>query len=137
MLLFFLFNCTQNEVDDDKKEKNNEQEKYNYFINNATKLNMDQTTDILNNGICYINLEGSGSTGYWWYYNIDDETKIMLYDMQTFDFNQSDTVGGHIMGVWKFKGIATGETKITFKYYRSWEGEETAIDTRVYSVNIN
>ena len=45
-------------------------------------------------------------------------------------------VGAGSKHTWNFKGVKQGTTKISFKYYRSWEGEKSATKTSEYTIKI-
>jgi predicted secreted protein len=37
---------------------------------------------------------------------------------------------------WVFRGLVEGEARLTFRYYKVWEGEKSSIDERMYSIRI-
>lgn len=79
-------------------------------------------------------LKGNPTTGYTWQYIIDDESIIKM-DSES-SVLDSDLTGAGSSFSWNFKALKVGETKITFKYYRVWEGEATAIQTVEYLIKV-
>lgn len=82
-----------------------------------------------------IAIKANPTTGFDWYYTADNEGIIKL----TKDDYSSDSpglVGGGGVHSWTYEGVKQGTVKLTFKYYRSWEGESTAIETRLYTVTV-
>lgn len=53
--------------------------------------------------------------------------------------NQETTqmVGTPSLFKFKITGLQAGSTDVVFDYYRSWEGSESAVDTRTYIVNVD
>ena len=47
-----------------------------------------------------------------------------------------NVVGAGGAHTWTFKVLAEGCVRLTFQYYRPWEAPETAIETRIYAVNV-
>jgi predicted secreted protein len=45
-------------------------------------------------------------------------------------------VGGGGVHEWTFKGLTKGTVILTFKYFRPWENESTAIETKVFTVEV-
>ena len=82
-----------------------------------------------------VKLDGNPTTGYDWYFTVSDESMLTLVsDGYTSTHPGADGAGGTY--VWNFKGLKPGEAKITFKYYRAWEGEDSAEKTAVYRVTV-
>lgn len=82
-------------------------------------------------------LKGNETTGYTWHYQIGNEQLLKLTAEKSVP--DSSLIGAGSMYYWDFQALKTGNTQITFKYYRDWEGEAstTAENTKVYSVTIN
>lgn len=118
------------------EQLSDEQRAYNEYIDGLEILSEDSVNDVAVDRIVCVILEGNASTGYWWYYAIDDGTKIALYDEETFDFSEPDSAGSPVTAVWKFQATASGNATIVFRYYRYAEGPETSIDTRAYTMQI-
>ncbi|MEG1547139.1 MAG: protease inhibitor I42 family protein [Clostridia bacterium] len=84
-----------------------------------------------------IKLDGNISTGYGWYGSFSEEGIAKIASDEYIDGNKNGMVGGG--GVFEFtiEGIAAGETKLTFIYMREWEGEQSAVDMRVYTLKVD
>lgn len=93
--------------------------------------------------IVSITLDENATTGYSWHYSIENSDLIKFDSESTSDSGTTDakdikpvTVGAGSKHTWNFKGVKQGGTKITFKYYRSWEGEKTDVKTAEYTIKI-
>ena len=86
-----------------------------------------------NNGT--VTLKGNPTTGFEWKYAIADNSVIKL-DSES-SIVDSNAIGAGSTFTWNFKAMKAGETKITFKYYRSWEGEASAEQTIEYLIKVN
>lgn len=85
-----------------------------------------------------ITLEENPTTGYVWTLKIGTENVVALESDEYMPTQTSaNMVGSGGNHVWNFKGVSAGETVLTFKYYRPWEKEETAIETRVFNVIVS
>ncbi|MBU0651005.1 protease inhibitor I42 family protein [bacterium] len=84
-----------------------------------------------------VKLESNPSTGYTWapYYA---EERISLDGIE-YQPNNSDEkiVGSGGVTVFKFKALKSSKTVMTFKYFRPWLGEESAVKIKKYKVYIN
>lgn len=70
-------------------------------------------------------LKGNPSTGYSWYYTIDNDE--MLESRAVNETPDKENVpGSGSTFTWNFKALKTGQVKLVYKYYRSFEGEATA-----------
>lgn len=85
-----------------------------------------------------ITLEENPTTGYVWTLKVGIENIVALESDEYIATQTSENIvgsgGNHI---WKFKGVSPGETVLTFKYYRPWEKEDTAIETRIFTVIVS
>lgn len=85
-----------------------------------------------------ITLEENPTTGYVWALKIGTENVVALESDEYIPTQTStNMVGAGGNHVWIFKGVSAGETVLTFKYYRPWEKEDTAIETRVFTVIVS
>lgn len=84
-----------------------------------------------------VTLEENPTTGYQWHNTMDREG---ILELQKDDYTPTATsdkvVGSGGKHTWVFKGAAEGETVLTFKYYRPWENEATAVETRTFTVTV-
>ncbi len=95
----------------------------------------DEENKIKLNSIGTVKLKGNATTGYTWNYTISDQDVIEL-DSKSFESQDLNLVGSPRNYIWNFKPIKTGTTKITFKYYRPWEGPQTAGDTKEFNISV-
>lgn len=95
--------------------------------NNAVILESSKTKNILNIGETgMIVLNGNSTTGYSWHYKIENADVAKLVSENVALENAAkdlNIVGAGNTYTWDFKALKTGQTRITFKYYRDWEGE--------------
>ncbi|MPM08179.1 hypothetical protein SDC9_54491 [bioreactor metagenome] len=84
-----------------------------------------------------VTLKGNPTTGYAWYYSFS--TDGVLTETKNSYTPDSALTGAGGTYVWNFKAVQPGKTTITFKYYRSWEGETsaTAENTVTYNVTVS
>jgi predicted secreted protein len=85
-----------------------------------------------------IQLKENISTGYSWQYKISNPGVVKGLEIIRKNKNQTTLhrVGASSECMWEFQGIEAGKSQIEFKYYRSWEGEKSAIESRIYDVTI-
>ena len=85
-----------------------------------------------------ITLEENPTTGYVWTLKMGTENIVSLESDEYIPIQTSENVvgsgGNH---VWNFNGVSKGETVLTFKYYRPWEKEDSAIETRIFTVTVS
>ena len=83
-----------------------------------------------------VSLKGNPTTGYQWHTTIEDPSVVHLISETS--VSDSTLIGAGSTYLWDFQGLAPGTSKITFKYYRSWEGEAstTPENTLVYQAII-
>ena len=81
-----------------------------------------------------VTLKGNPTTGYTWQYKISDESVVKL-DTES-SVPDSGLIGAGSTSVWNFKALKPGTTTITFKYYRTWEGEASTLQTAEYIVTV-
>lgn len=85
-----------------------------------------------------ITLEENPTTGYVWTLKMGTENIVALESDEYKAVQTSENIvgsgGNH---VWNFKGVSKGETVLTFKYYRPWEKEDSAIETRIFTVTVS
>jgi inhibitor of cysteine peptidase len=87
--------------------------------------------------IARVTLDGNPTTGYTWHYTISDGSVLALVSGSYTAPGSSDAVGAGGSYAWDFKALKAGETVVTFKYYRDWEGEASADKTAVYTVTVS
>jgi len=84
-----------------------------------------------------ITLKENPSTGYSWKYKMDKDGILELQRDEYIDSKSTGVVGAAGKHVWVFKGKTKGVVVITFKYYRPWEGEKAAIETKTFTVDVS
>ncbi len=85
-----------------------------------------------------VQLKENISTGYSWHYTISPPEVVKCIEIIHINQNQPPfhRVGASSECLWQFQGTATGKSEIEFKYYRSWEGEKSAVERHIYDVTI-
>ncbi len=85
-----------------------------------------------------ISLESNQTTGYSWSVaESQDNARLLILNMEYMQKpNEGKVVGAGGVEVWRFKAISSGTVKLNFYYSRSWEKDQTAAKTIVYSVTI-
>lgn len=68
-------------------------------------------------------LKGNPTTGYQWHCTIEDPDVVRLVSETS--VRDSTLIGAGSTFLWDFQGLAPGTSKITFRYYRGWEGESS------------
>lgn len=86
----------------------------------------------------FIRLEENPTTGYSWQYKIDDESIAVVEEDEYVQDEAPDGMTG-VGGVhtYRLAGISSGETKITFKYFRPWQDESTAVKEVTFELKVN
>lgn len=86
-----------------------------------------------------IELEGGGSTGYWWYFDRLDNTLFELIgeDTRAIGGGEEKAAGRPVIGIWKLRAKEPGRSIIKMKYYRTWEKSDKAINQFEISVDIS
>ena len=76
--------------------------------------------------VIQIELEGTGSAGYWWYFDKLDSVHLALLSEETKNISPHELIGAPVLGIWRLKTLKAGYSDIKMNYYRKWEGEEKA-----------
>jgi predicted secreted protein len=98
-----------------------------------TKADNGKTVEARRGDVIRIELDGSGGTGYWWYFDDLDGGSVQIISEST--RSTSVLTGGPTTGIWILAVIKPGDVVVTMRYYRIWEGKEKAADT--FSVTLN
>lgn len=77
--------------------------------------------------IFFIELPGTGGTGYLWSVEKTCAPYLKLMDHTTRQLKEG-LPGGPVMQVWRFKAAQPGACEIDMAYYRPWEGLGKAVD---------
>ncbi|HCL56999.1 MAG TPA: hypothetical protein DHW82_08335 [Spirochaetia bacterium] len=117
-----------------------DEEKYSFFIRN-TKTASQGGEILLKEGTLFsINLEITGTSGYYWYYEWEGEALMILKEEALFDLykkERSDYMVGNLNKVWKWQAVKKGKAKLVYSYYRQWEGKESIIKKEVFEIQID
>jgi len=108
-----------------------------YSQNNVYSAN-DTNITVNTGDVFAISLESNQTTGYSWSVaESQDNAKLSILNMEYMQKpNEGKVVGTGGVEVWRFKAISSGTVKLNFYYSRSWEKDQTAAKTIVYSVTI-
>ncbi len=106
---------------------------YSFLGGTVIRLKDDQTNKLAIGDIGRVRLQGNPSTGYAWYLTVSGDSMRPLSSWYE-SSNGNSLAGAGGMYVWNFKAVSTGKATLTFKYYREWEGEDTAEKTVVYHI---
>lgn len=120
---------TENSIKNSKEE----------LVNKKGTNKISNLNEVLNlEGIFSTTLDENMSTGYGWYYIIENNEIIKLDSESNIEnnLNELGLAGAGSKHTWNFKGVKQGTTKITFKYYQSWLGERSAAETVEYTIKV-
>ena len=108
---------------------------FSYLYEQRTMLNDSSLNTLMKGDMSMVTLKGNPTTGYSWEYTIEDESVIKLESESSVTDNNA--IGAGSTFKWSFRALKAGETKITFKYYRPWEGTANAETTIEYLIKVN
>ena len=85
-----------------------------------------------------IELTGNPTTGYTWFYEIEDESVIRLEETEKY-LGKGNIVGAPSLFTYKILPLKQGETKVKFEYRRPWENieEYPPIEMRFYKIFVD
>jgi len=84
--------------------------------------------------VIQIELESLGSAGYWWYVDTLNTEYLELISEETKAGSDKEKIGAPVLGIWRFKTLKRGFTKIKMDHYRMWEGKDSA--TEHFGINL-
>jgi len=110
---------------------------FGFFYGKTAELSQAGTNAISLGDTASVTLRGNPTTGYSWYYSFS--TPGVLAETKNSYTPDSALIGAGGTYVWNFRAVQPGTTTVTFKYYRSWEGEDsaTAENTVTYNVTVS
>ena len=82
-----------------------------------------------------IELKGNPTTGYSWFYEIEDDSVISIEEDVKY-LGAKGMVGAPSLFTYTVTARKAGTTKITFEYKRPWE-TQPALETKVYEVSVD
>ncbi len=82
-----------------------------------------------------IELKGNPTTGYSWFYEIEDDSVISIEEDVKY-LGAKGMVGAPSLFTYTVIARKSGSTKITFEYKRPWE-TQPALETKVYEVSVD
>jgi putative intracellular protease/amidase len=85
--------------------------------------------------VAHTQLVVAGSDGgYWWYWKIDDTTKVKGLREEAASTGAPGVDGADASQTVVFQAVASGTAVVTFQHYRSWMGDSTADSTLRYTI---
>ena len=85
-----------------------------------------------------VQLEENALTGYTWHYYLSEANAFSLFSKESsVDQSENAVQGGDSTVTWLFSPESLGSFVVIFKLYREWEGEEKAVDIRVFNVEVD
>jgi predicted secreted protein len=81
-----------------------------------------------------VDLPTNPSTGYDWHLEELDQRIVAFRGKFYYGF--SGLYGSPCRVIWLFETLDYGETNLVLKYYRIWEGPESAIDTYTLHIKV-
>ncbi|HHV60534.1 MAG TPA: protease inhibitor I42 family protein [Clostridiaceae bacterium] len=88
------------------------------------------------NDIAVVKLEENASTGYKWYYTIENENVLKLVSDNYYPPKDKKVIGAPGVREFKFKAVGEGETSLVFENYRSWEGSKERVQRIDYEIKV-
>lgn len=82
-----------------------------------------------------LSLDGNPTTGYSWYYSIEDESIVSVDEKVTY-LGKNNMVGAPSRFDYTFKSLKAGTTTVKFEYKRIWENVEPA-ESHTYNIEVN
>ena len=82
-----------------------------------------------------IELKGNPTTGYSWFYEIEDDSVIHLEEDIKY-LGSNNVVGAPSLFTYTVVALKSGTTTVTFEYKRPWE-TVPAVDTRIYQISVD
>ena len=136
ILTFLLTACSEemNEEPNNREKVENIQENKTDTVDTYYEVEEMNTYSIFQ----FIRLKENPTTGYSWQYKVADETVAVVEDDEYVQMQvEEGIVGAGGVHTYRLSGISVGETTITFKYMRPWEGEESAVKTVTFKLVVN
>lgn len=106
------------------------------FLSGTVLLNEKKTACLKLEDTAAVVLEENPSTGHKWEIMVEPEGALVLLEKRSFQKGERKLIGAPKTAVWKFSPKLEGKARLTFRYLRPWEGEESIKKTVVYSVRI-
>ena len=82
-----------------------------------------------------IELKGNPTTGYSWFYEIEDDSVISIEEDVKY-LGDKEMVGAPSLFTYTVTARESGSTNITFEYRRLWENEPS-LESNVYEVSVD
>ena len=94
-------------------------------------------TNILNVGETVIlSLEENASTGFTWHLKLSEEGIVEISSKTVTTQAPPGVVGAPSKVSWFIKAVKPGKVALTLKKYRGWEGENSAIESLTYTIQV-
>ena len=94
-----------------------------------------KTDDDDSNNQARIELKGNPTTGYSWFYEIEDDSVIQIEEDIKY-LGSNNVVGAPSLFTYTVVALKSGSTTVKFEYKRPWE-DLPAVDTKIYQVSVD
>jgi predicted secreted protein len=103
--------------------------------NNGVLLDAARQNGLRVGDLAHTQLDVYGSDGgYWWYWKIDDSTKVRGLKEESVYTGKPGIIGADYLQTVVVQAVSSGTTAVTFRHYRSWLGDSTTDSTIRYQI---
>ena len=95
----------------------------------VTPADSGKTITVRRGEIVRVELPSHGGTGFLWQADPFDRAHLELLTTESGNEHPNKMSGETVISLWDFKAIQAGETTLTMRLYRPWEGKEKAAET--------
>jgi predicted secreted protein len=85
------------------------------------QIDAGKTVEVSVGDVIYIELSGTPTTGYWWYFMPMDSQYVEIVRTEIIHPPERTLEGAPVTGIWEMTAKRHGEIKIQASYSRSWE----------------
>ena len=103
------------------------------------QLTMNDNGKVINTSseaVLIIRLEGNPTTGYRWEVS-EINHSVISNVQQNIEPGSSLAAGAGGPFVFRLSGLQTGSSKVTFKYLKPWEGDDSILQRFAITVNVS
>lgn len=83
-----------------------------------------------------LSLEENASTGFTWHLKLSEEGIVEISSKTVTTQAPPGVVGAPSKVSWFIKAVKPGKVALTLKKYRGWEGENSAIESLTYTIEV-